>query len=223
MPTYPSPTNGAGVAAKILVAGTENGGNTDPGLNDVVLSLSGSNGATSFQLNPQLVDAGGTPVALGTQFVLSAAATASGGTTVYTGTITGGGSNAFAGKTFSVAGFQTAANNGSFIATASTTTTLTLENGAGVAETHAGTATSEEGTNPLTYSTDGSASYTQGTSPTPSNPTVAKVASVSATGNITTNGVTGGSVVEIAFPAFNSSDGLGTGKVYATVNVSVIK
>jgi hypothetical protein len=72
---------------------------------------------------------------------LSAAAAASGGTTVYTGTITGGGTNAFAGVTFVVAGFTTAANNGTFLCTASSTTTLTLANTAGAAETHAGTAT----------------------------------------------------------------------------------
>lgn len=72
---------------------------------------------------------------------LSAAANASGGTTAYTGTITGGGSNAFAGITFVVAGFDLTANNGTFICTASTTTTLTLANAAGVSDTHAGTAT----------------------------------------------------------------------------------
>jgi len=80
-----------------------------------------------------------TPAAL----TLSAAAAASGGSTVYTGTITGGGSNAFAGLTFVVAGFDLAANNGTFVCTASTTTTLTLSNANGVADTHAGTATSQ--------------------------------------------------------------------------------
>ena len=73
---------------------------------------------------------------------LTAAATASGGNTVYTGTITGGGSNAFAGFTFTVASFDNAANNGVFVATASSTTTLTLANANGVADTHAATATS---------------------------------------------------------------------------------
>ena len=43
---------------------------------------------------------------------------------VYTGTITGGGSNAFAGYTFRVAGFLNAANNITGVCTASTTTTL---------------------------------------------------------------------------------------------------
>lgn len=72
---------------------------------------------------------------------LTAAAGASGGTTVYTGTITGGAANALVGTNFTVAGFVTAANNGTWIAVASTATTLTLANAAGVAETHAGTAT----------------------------------------------------------------------------------
>jgi hypothetical protein len=79
--------------------------------------------------------------------VLSAAASSS-GSTAYTGTITGGGSNAFAGLYFVVAGFTKATNNSAyagaqgFLCTASTTTVLTLTNALGVAETHAGTATS---------------------------------------------------------------------------------
>jgi hypothetical protein len=72
---------------------------------------------------------------------LTAAANASGGNTVYTGTITGGGSNAYAGYKFVVAGFDNSANNGTLVCTASTTTTLTLNNGSGVSDTHAATAT----------------------------------------------------------------------------------
>jgi hypothetical protein len=72
---------------------------------------------------------------------LSAVASASGGSTVYTGTITGGVGDAFAGKAFTVAGFANGANNGTFGATASTTTTLTLNNAFGASETHAATAT----------------------------------------------------------------------------------
>ena len=80
--------------------------------------------------------------------VLSAVAASSGGSAVYTGTITGGGSNAFAGLYFVVAGFTNATNNSAyagpqgFVCTASTTTTLTLTNNLAIAETHAGTATS---------------------------------------------------------------------------------
>lgn len=65
------------------------------------------------------------------------------GGAVYTGTITGGANNAFAGYTFTVAGFPAVAggsNNGTFTCTASTATTLTLNNGEAVAATHAGTA-----------------------------------------------------------------------------------
>jgi hypothetical protein len=62
------------------------------------------------------------------------------GGAVYTGTITGGANNAFAGYQFTVAGFTHAQNNGVFICTASTATTLTLTNGQAIAETHAGTA-----------------------------------------------------------------------------------
>lgn len=65
----------------------------------------------------------------------------SGSTTVYTGTISGGASNAYAGKPFVVAGFTNDLNNGTYVCTASTTTTLTLQNGNGVAETVAATAT----------------------------------------------------------------------------------
>jgi uncharacterized repeat protein (TIGR01451 family) len=61
--------------------------------------------------------------------------------TVYTGTITGGAGNGFAGDSFVIAGFTNADNNGTFTATASTATTLTVNNTAGVAQTHAGTAT----------------------------------------------------------------------------------
>ena len=80
------------------------------------------------------------PNSVGT-FTLTSVANASGGNTIYTGTITGGASNAFAGYTFVIAGFTNAANNGSFICASSTATTLTLQNASGVAETHAATAT----------------------------------------------------------------------------------
>jgi hypothetical protein len=73
-----------------------------------------------------------TPAAL----TITSNAAASGGVAVYTGTITGGGSNAFAGLQFVIAGGSLTANNsvatqaggGAFLCTASTTTTLTLAN-----------------------------------------------------------------------------------------------
>jgi len=72
---------------------------------------------------------------------LTAAANASGGTTVYTGTIPGGGSNAYVGFQFVVTGFDKSANNGTFTCIDSSTTTLTLINAAGVSDTHGATAT----------------------------------------------------------------------------------
>ncbi len=160
--SFPAPTTGLGVAAKINVAGNVNapsGKSQVPGYNNVVLSLSGANGPTTFQLNPQIVDAKNNIVTFGTAYtlssvavssgpdilVLSAVAASSGGTAVYTGTITGGSSNAWVGYSFTIAGFQNAINNGTFICVASTTTTLTLENASTIAETHAGTASSVEG------------------------------------------------------------------------------
>jgi hypothetical protein len=152
--SFPAQTTGLGVAAKIAVAGNLSG-NTKPGYNNLVLSVSGVNAPSTFQLNPQLEDVAGNEVVAGTPLVLTAVAnssvaalvlTAAAINGVYTGTITGGGSNALAGTTFIVAGFTDAANNGEFIATASTTTTLTLANANSVVETHAATATYEEGT-----------------------------------------------------------------------------
>ena len=72
---------------------------------------------------------------------LTSAAVASGGTQVLTGTITNGASNYYVGQPVVVAGFDLAANNGTFVVTASTATTLTVTNAAGVADTAAATAT----------------------------------------------------------------------------------
>jgi hypothetical protein len=60
--------------------------------------------------------------------------------TVYTGTITGGAGNAYAGYYFTITGFANPTNNGTFLAVASTATTLTLVNALGVNETNAGNA-----------------------------------------------------------------------------------
>lgn len=68
--------------------------------------------------------------------VLTAAAAASGGNTVYTapaiGTFIG-----YTGRKITVTGFTNAVNNGSFVVISGTGTTITLKNAAGVAETHA--------------------------------------------------------------------------------------
>lgn len=148
-------TTGLGVAAKIVVEGNEQT-STTPGYNDVLLSLSTTGAPATFQLNPVLEDVSGAVISPGTAFTLTAVAgstvgllvlsAVAAGTGAYTGTITGGGSNAYAGYTFTIAGFTNAANNGFFLCTASTTTVLTLVNPASVVETHAGTAAAEEGT-----------------------------------------------------------------------------
>lgn len=68
--------------------------------------------------------------------VVTSAADASAGTTVYTGTFPGGANNGYAGLYMAVAGFvANIQNNGTFVITASTTTTVTLKNAIGVAET----------------------------------------------------------------------------------------
>jgi hypothetical protein len=87
----------------------------------------------------------GTGSVLGTSAItLASVATSISGTAVYTGTISGGANNAFAGLTFVVGGFSTGANNGTFVCTASTATTLTLANASASSETHAATATASQ-------------------------------------------------------------------------------
>lgn len=148
-------TTGLGVAAKLVVEGNQ-GTSLTPGYNTVLLSLSGTGAPETFQLDPNIEDAGGNEISPGTAFTLTAVAGSSvgpltlsavaAGTGAYTGTITGGGSSAFAGYTFTISGFTNAANNGTFLCTASTTTVLTLVNAVSIAETHAGTAIPEQGT-----------------------------------------------------------------------------
>jgi len=99
---------------------------------------------SSFSMNAGAINTNNTPGA-GTAFTLTsvALATVTNGvaTTAYTGTITGGANNAYAGFVFTITGFTTAANNGTWYCVQSTSTTLTLANPLGVTETHAGTAT----------------------------------------------------------------------------------
>lgn len=82
---------------------------------------------------------------------VTAAATETGGSTVYTAQNPfnpQGASNAYAGIEFSVSGFLNTVNNGLFPCTASTATTVTLTNGSGIAETPPGAHMS--GWNPVT-------------------------------------------------------------------------
>ena len=85
-------------------------------------------------------------------FVLSAAANASAGTTVYTGTI-GVAATSLIGKQVTIAGFVTnAVNNGTFTVTANNgSTTITVNNAAGVSEPMRATATELPTTSLLTY------------------------------------------------------------------------
>ena len=71
----------------------------------------------------------------GSPFSMTSCATGTSGSTLYTGTFSNGGSNAFAGRSFTVTGFTNAINNGTFLCTASTITTITLGNPSGTAET----------------------------------------------------------------------------------------
>jgi hypothetical protein len=73
----------------------------------------------------------------GAAFSLSAAAAHVGGNTTYTGSL----ANDLAGHSVVITGFTNGANNGTFTVQSNTTTTMTVNNGGGVAETHAGTAT----------------------------------------------------------------------------------
>lgn len=160
----------------------------------------------------------------------AATATSESGVAIYTGTITGGGSNAFAGETFVVAGFAGANNNGTFFATASSATTLTLGNNSATAETHAATATNEEAT-ALTYVVYGASTNSKGTSPIDPTGTKVAIATVSATGLLTAV-AKGGADCEISFPTFNNTggnvsssgnvmNGLPINKIYKELNIVV--
>src|SRR5260370_6721982 len=78
-------------------------------------------------------------------FNITSANAPAGATTVYNGTFTGGAGNAFVGVPFTIAGFSGGgtADNGTFPCTASTATTLTLNNANGVLRTQAATATTQ--------------------------------------------------------------------------------
>jgi hypothetical protein len=146
-------TTGLGTPCKVLVT---NLNNSTPHSYNLTMSVSGSNGFPStFQLDPLIVDVQNNILSQGTTFTLSSVTTSSPGTftltaaapgpnntTVYTGTITG----SQAGQTFAIAGFVNAGNNGTFQCISSTSTTLTMANVNGVAETHAGTATDLDST-----------------------------------------------------------------------------
>lgn len=70
---------------------------------------------------------------------------ASQGTAVYNGTITGGAFGAYIGVPFVITGFTNSGNNGTFMCVASSAGALVLQNTAAVLETHAGNAISAAG------------------------------------------------------------------------------
>jgi hypothetical protein len=121
-PSSTSPFGGAGI--------DDSNGNLEFIINS---GLGGASAPTWAAIGKNTAD-GGTPLTL-TQVSVS------GTTTTYTGTITGGGSNAFAGQVFLIAGFVNTGNDVLIKVTASSTTTLVCTTTTQVNETHAGTAT----------------------------------------------------------------------------------
>lgn len=98
-------------------------------------------GSTGGQQRPEIDHIEfGTSSPGGLQMILTAAGNASAGSTVYTGVFPGGGSSAYSGFTFGIVGFDMVANDGVYVCTASTATSITLSNANGVADTHAATA-----------------------------------------------------------------------------------
>lgn len=90
----------------------------------------------------------GAPSGGGSQtFTLSAVATASAGNTVYTGV---GLDALFSNTAVAVQGFSTSANNGNFTVVSSTSTTATLNNASGVAETDPGSLVTQNQIRPTT-------------------------------------------------------------------------
>jgi len=227
-----NPTDGLQSAAFVQVSGgsgnsvitankTVGANKPNPGNYSVTLSLSAAGGmTTTVQIAVVLAD-----VANGPQMQSMVLTSVASGTGVYTGTITGGAANAFAGQMMTVAGFVTAANNGTFLCTASTATTVTLVNAASVAETHAGTVSAYVGT--ILYK-----SYNNPNAGTPAwyKPSAfagysGDVASVSGSGLITALAL-GQAVVEVSAPAFDNSQaamgGLAGGAIYTQIVVNVV-
>jgi len=113
------------------------------GANNGVFSVFQSTATTLTLVNPNATAE--THAATAATIILTSVANASGGNTVYTGTITNGGSNNFVGLTFLISGFGLSQNNGTFVCVASTSTTLTLANAFGTSETASATAVSAGG------------------------------------------------------------------------------
>jgi hypothetical protein len=153
--------SGAGI--NLLATGTgstislTNSGNTgtsitDSGAGGLAVSVSGNtftevgfiNFSNSGGLNTEFDDTGGgghfffSSSSGAVAYAVTSVDTSIGNTTVYHGTFP---SISLGGNWITIAGFTTSANNGTFLMTASTATTITADNAAAVAETHAATAT----------------------------------------------------------------------------------
>lgn len=115
-------TNTLAAGQSVFISGTE-----EAVLNGTVLTVLAPSGSAFFANTtlPSFSNASDTG---------SAAQISTNGSAIYTGTLTGGGSNAFAGFYFTTSGFAHSQNNGTFLCTASSATTLTLSNAAGFGE-----------------------------------------------------------------------------------------
>ncbi len=128
--TWLGGAGGAYVGLTFVTSGyTSAGNNSGPGGFPCTASAAGS---------ITLTDAGGASSNLGSPV----ADPGTGAVTLYTGTITGGTANALVGNSFTITGFDTNANNGTFTCVASTLATLTLQNfvNSQVTDTYAGNA-----------------------------------------------------------------------------------
>jgi hypothetical protein len=129
-----------------LTSTTYSGSNVIAGTVIPITAWSISSGVATFQTAHNSLTAGqlvslSSFATAAPALALTSAGNTSGGTTVYSGTITGGAGNALAGQQFVVVGFDNGANNGTFTATASSANSLTLSNSSGVSDTHTASAT----------------------------------------------------------------------------------
>lgn len=204
---------GAAVTPNLTVAA----GKPNPGNYSMTLSLSGVN---TSQLVVNAADVNNQSIPTGTQAITSVAA----GTGVYAGTFTGGAANAFVGLAVTIAGFTNAANNGTFMVTASTATSLTVNNSASVLETHAATAAYIVGTVLYKSYNNPNAGTPSWYKPSPFTGYTGDIVSVSSTGLITGLAV-GQAIVEVSVPVFDNSlasaFGLAGGAIYTQVVVTV--
>ena len=135
--------NAAAMDFYVLDTDSSSGGSGNPNddyLGDITVAEVYPNGAGVHSQWSQGTNNGGTGSP--PPFTLSSVNNASGGNTVYTRSVTATGeaNNAYQGYYIIVTGFGHSADNGTFLCTASNTTSITLVNGSGVAETNTASA-----------------------------------------------------------------------------------